>query len=76
MQLVQRKIADSRTNQRFILLEGFCNTSKLVQKSQALQMRQMDEFFAIEKNIGEVVGVISLENEEEPANYVKTPDMW
>lgn len=39
-------------------------------------MRQMDEFFAIQKNLGEVVGVISLENEEEPANYVKTPDMW
>ena len=36
----------------------------------------MDEFFAIERDIGEVVGVISLENEEEPANYVKTPDMW
>ena len=33
MQLVQRKIAESRTNQRFILLEGFCNTNKLAQKA-------------------------------------------
>ncbi len=39
-------------------------------------MRQMDEFFAIEKNIGEVVGVIGLQNEKEASNYEKTPDMW
>ena len=29
MQLVQKKIAECRTTQRFILLEGFCNSSKL-----------------------------------------------
>lgn len=29
MQLLQKKIAESRTNQRFILLEGFCNSGKL-----------------------------------------------
>ena len=29
MQLVQQKIAANRTTQRFILLEGFCNSNKL-----------------------------------------------
>jgi len=29
MQLVQQKIAENRTSQRFILLEGFCNSKKL-----------------------------------------------
>lgn len=60
MQLVQSKIAECRTSQRFILLEGFCNSNKLESNKQRLQLRFMDEFFAIEKIIGEVVGVIGL----------------
>ena len=60
MQLVQQKIAECRTSQSFILLEGFCNSNKLESDKQRLQLRFMDEFFAIEKNIGEVVGVIGL----------------
>jgi hypothetical protein len=64
MQLLQQKVAETRTNQRFIMLEGLCNSAKLESKSESLQMRFMDEFFAIERCIGEVVGVIGLQNEK------------
>ena len=69
MQLLQQKIAESRTSQKFILLEGFCNSGKLDSKEDSLQLRFMDEFFAIEKNVGEVVGVIGLQNEKMPTTY-------
>ena len=66
--LLQQKIAEARTDQRFILLEGFCNSGKL-DKKQSLQLRNMDEFFAIERDIGEVVGVIGLQNEKMPTTF-------
>ena len=51
------------------MLEGFCNSGKLDSKEESLQLRFMDEFFAIEKTIGEVVGVIGLQNEKMPTTY-------
>ena len=36
MQLVQQKIAECRTSQRFILLEGLCNSNKLESDKQRL----------------------------------------
>ena len=60
MDLVTQTIAANRTNQKFILLEGLCNSSKLESDDQRLELRYMDEFFAIEKGIGEVFAVISL----------------
>ena len=75
VQLVQQKIAENRTSQRFILLEGFCNSNKLKENEQRLQLRFMDEFFAIERNIGEVVGVIGLQSEQESTMFDVTPDM-
>ena len=73
MQLLQQRIAEARTNQRFILLEGFCNSGRLSSREDSLQLRYMDEFFAIEKCIGEVVGIISLQNEKQPTTF--EPDM-
>jgi hypothetical protein len=35
----------------------------------------MDEFFAIERNIGEVVGVIGLQSEKEETQFIVTSDM-
>lgn len=74
MQLLQQKIGEHRTTQRFILLEGFCNSNKLESREARLQLRFMDEFFAIEKNIGEVVGVVSLQNEKELSTFDIGPD--
>mgnify|MGYP007023083242 CR=1 FL=1 len=61
MELVQNTIAANRTSQKFILLEGLCNSNKLESGEQRLELRFMDEFFAIEKGIGEVFAVISLQ---------------
>jgi hypothetical protein len=49
-----------RTNQRFILLEGLCNSGKLHHEDDKLALRYMDELFLIEKELGEVTAVVSL----------------
>jgi hypothetical protein len=66
MELIQHTIAQRRTNQRFILLEGLCNSGKLDQNDDKLSLRYMDELFLIEKQLGEVTAVVSLTfNKEE-----------
>ena len=47
--------------QRFVLLEGLCNSSKLARDDDRCELRVMDEFFAIERAIGEVQAVIGLQ---------------
>jgi len=69
IQLVQQKIAESRTNQKFVLLEGLCNSNKLSNANSQLELRFMDEFFSIEKNIGEVSAVISLSDKEDKTTF-------
>merc|ERR1712083_568782 len=70
MELVQNTIAANRTSQNFILLEGLCNSSKLDSDEQKLELRFMDEFFAIEKGIGEVFAVVSLQFKSESPEFV------
>ena len=50
-----------KASQKFILIEGFCNSSKFIFDSDKLEMRYMDEFFNIEKSIGEIIAVIGLQ---------------
>ena len=76
MQLVQSKIAENRTSQRYILLEGFCNNSKLESDEDKMQTRYMDEFFSIERNIGEIVGVIGLQAEKEITTFELPADCY
>lgn len=40
-----------------------------------MQLRTMDEFFAIQRCIGEVAGVVSLQNEAEPTEWTVSADM-
>lgn len=61
VELVKQTLQQVRRDQRFILLEGFCNSSKLTSDDDRLELRYMDEFFKIEKQIGEVVAVIGLQ---------------
>ena len=70
MQLVQKTIAANRTTQKFILLEGLINSNKLESTEEQLEMRFMDEFFAIEKNIGEVNSVISMQFVKEDTQFI------
>lgn len=66
MEMIQSTVAERRTNQRFILIEGLCNSNKLANEEDQLTLRYMDEFFQIEKYLGEVTAVVSLTfNKEE-----------
>jgi len=68
MELLSQTIAEKRTNQRYILIEGLCNSNKLASEDDQLSLRFMDEIFAIEKFLGEVNSVVSLTfcKEEQP----------
>jgi len=74
IRLICQTIADKRTNQQFVLLEGCCNNRKLADAEDKLTLRYMDELFQIEKHIGEVSAVISLQDFEEPDRF--TDDKW
>jgi len=69
IKLIQATIAEKRTNQQFILLEGLCNNRKLTDEDDKLSLRYMDELFQIERHIGEVSSVISLQYEAEPTQF-------
>jgi hypothetical protein len=60
LDVVKDKINQMRTNQKFIVIEGICNSSKLVQEDDKMEHRHMDELWHIERELGEVVGVASL----------------
>lgn len=59
MELLSQTIAEKRTNQRYILIEGLCNSNKLASEDDQLSLRFMDELFAIEKCLGSVNSVVS-----------------
>lgn len=43
-----------------ILIEGLCNSNKLIFDDDRLDLRFMDEIFAIEKHIGEIIAIVGL----------------
>lgn len=61
MSLLQYTIQTKMTNQKYVLLEGLCNNSKLGSKDDKLEMRSMDEFLDIEKNVGSIKSIIGLQ---------------
>lgn len=75
MKLIIEKIKECRTDQKFILLEGICNSGRLAEAENRLELRFMDEFFAIEQNIGEVAAVISLTKEEDSTEFDKEKEV-
>jgi hypothetical protein len=44
MELLAYTIAEKRTNERFVLLEGLFNSSKFSSEDDKLEIRNMDEF--------------------------------
>jgi len=44
-QLLKKTISEKRTNQKFVLLEGLCNSQKLSNVDDQLELRFMDELF-------------------------------
>ena len=61
LELIRTTVQERRTDQKYVLLEGFCNASKRAKPEDKLEVRLMDEFFAIEKHVGEVKAVASLQ---------------
>lgn len=59
-ELINKTISEKRTNQKFVILEGLCNSKNLANVDDQMVFRFMDELFAIEHYIGEVKGIISL----------------
>ena len=58
MQLLRETISSKKTNQKFVLVEGLCNSMKLSGIDDQLELRLMDEFFCIEATLGEVKAII------------------
>ena len=52
MDLINHTVAENRTNQRFIILEGVCNSTKLACEADRLELRLQDELNDIEANVG------------------------
>ena len=80
-QLLRETISSKKTNQKFVLLEGLCNSMKLADVDDQLELRLMDEFFNIESTLGEVKAIIGLQyhqdNEyvrEDEIEYEKFPE--
>jgi hypothetical protein len=61
LQLLKETINAKTTNQKFVLVEGLCNSQKLNDVNDQLGLRLMDEFFNIESRLGEVKAVIGLQ---------------
>jgi len=54
MDLINHTIAENRTNQKFIILEGVCNSQKLTNEADKFELRLQDELNDIEQCIGEI----------------------
>lgn len=50
----------SRGKSKMILIEGLCNSNKLIFDDDRLDLRFMDEIFAIEKHIGDIIAIVGL----------------
>lgn len=61
IELVKETLLKVKSDQNYVLLEGLVNSGKLIMEEDQLELRFMDEFFMVEKHIGEVVGIIGLQ---------------
>lgn len=66
MQLLRSVVSDKRTDQKYVLLEGLCSSTKLTNEEDKLELRLMDEYLAIEKHVGQIAAVIGLQFAYEP----------
>lgn len=68
LKLVKSTVNEVLTNQKYILLEGLCNSNKLIKEEDLIEMRPMDELVEIEREVGEIVAVVSLKFNQEKEN--------
>jgi len=60
MDLINHTITQNRTNQKYIILEGVCNSIKLSNDIDKFELRLQDELNDVEQNIGEIQSMIGL----------------
>lgn len=48
MDLINHTVAENRTNQKYIILEGVCNSAKLTTDADKAELRLQDELHDIE----------------------------
>lgn len=60
IKLVKDAIKKLRTTQMYILLNGFLNAHKLKDETDKIELRPMDELFALDKEIGEITSILRL----------------
>lgn len=65
LRLIKKTINETLTNQKFILLEGLCNSNKLSNENDILELRPLNELVEVEREIGEVVAIASLKFTQE-----------
>lgn len=63
--LINHTVSSMRSTEEYILLEGLCNSKKIEQEDDKMQMRDMDELFTISAQIGKISGLCSLTFTEE-----------
>jgi len=66
LDMIKATIMEKRTNQQYVILEGVCNSVKLVNEADRNELGLMDELLQIENNIGEIRGIIGLQYSVEP----------
>jgi hypothetical protein len=76
MDLLKETIASKRSNQGYVLIEGLCNNPKLSKEEDQLELRLMDEFLDIEKNIGQIKAIIGLQFAYEPEVVEESTLQW
>ena len=60
MELLKQTVSEKRSSERYVILEGLCNTGKLSNVDDKYELRLMDEYFDILLHIGEVAAIIGL----------------
>ena len=59
--LIKETINEKHYNQKYVLLEGMCNSLKLKDEDEQLEIRLMDELMKIETKLGDIQGIIGLQ---------------
>lgn len=44
---MRQTVQEKRSNERYVILEGLCNSSKLANPEDKFELRLMDEYFDI-----------------------------
>lgn len=60
MELLKHTVTEKRSTERYVILEGLCNTGKLSNVDDKYELRLMDEYFDIQMHIGDVAAIIGL----------------